>query len=320
MNSTSTVSRVPTGVLHTVTQSLQKYLEDPRVIEILFNPDGVLWVDRAGEGMSATDTCLTPLEVDDFLRYVATESETTLTRNKPTLSGTLPHWDARVQGWIPPVVAAATFTVRKPSPIVRSLDEYVAKGVITEAQREALIRAVLERKNILVGGGTGTGKTTFTNALLQVIAERTNDRLYTVEDTRELQCSSPNKVPIKTIPGVYDATAAVFDALRARPDRIIVGELRDGTAHVLLKSWNTGHPGGVATIHADDPPGMLDRFCDLVEERIPRAPRRSIAAAINICVHLTLDASSPAGRRLSGLARVVGYDRSAERWLLESLI
>jgi len=295
-----TAPQLRSGTLASVTRAIRSYLDEPRVIEIMLNSDGRVWVDRAGEGMSATDTTLTAPEAEALLRFVATESDATLTRDHPTLAGTLPHWGARVQGWIPPAVSNPAFNIRKPASLILRLEDYVEKGVITEAQRHALTRAVLQRKNILVGGGTGTGKTTFANALLAVIAEQTRDRLYIAEDNPELQCRAPNVLFVRTVRDKYTTRDAVFDALRGRPDRIIVGELRDGTALDLLKAWNTGHPGGVATIHANDTGGMLQRFCQLVEEVIHPAPRDAVAEAVNVCVHLTLDVKAPAGRRLSG--------------------
>jgi P-type conjugative transfer ATPase TrbB len=307
------------GKLRTATRAIRPYLDEPRVIEILLNADGRVWVDRAGEGMSLTDTVMTPQEAESFLRFVAAESEATLTRDNPTLAGTLPHWDARVQGWMPPAVAKPAFAIRKRSPVVFSLDDYVDKQVLTPEQRDALVRAVLDRKNILIGGGAGTGKTTFANALLRVVAERTNDRLYIAEDRPELQCRAPNVLFVRTVRNRYSTQDAIFDALRGRPDRIIVGELRDGTALELLKAWNTGHPGGIATIHANDTPRTLTRFCQLIEEEIYPAPRDIVAEAINVCVHLTLDVRAPAGRRLSGLDEVRGYDVAAQRWLLAPL-
>jgi P-type conjugative transfer ATPase TrbB len=279
-----------------------------------------VWVDRAGEGMSCTDVVMQPAQAEAFLRFVATESGATLNREHPTLAGTLPHWSARVQGWMPPAVKAPSFSVRKRAGVIYSLDDYVSKGVITDRQRDALIGAVVARKNILVGGGAGTGKTTFANAILKAIAEHTRDRLYIAEDVPELQCAARNKIMVETVRGKYDMRQAVFDALRARPDRIIVGELRDGTALELLKAWFTGHPGGIATIHANDAPGMLTRFCQLIEEDRKTADRDLVAEAIHVCVHLTLDVRSPAGRRLSGLEAVRGYDPSERRWLLEPLV
>ena len=306
--------------LATVTRPIAQYLDDERVIEILLNDDGWVWVDRAGQGMVRTDTVLSARDAELLLRYVATESDATITRDKPAFAGTLPHWDARVQGLIPPVVHSPTFAIRKPSALVFSLDDYLAKGVITEAQKQALTRAVLDRKNILVGGGTGTGKTTFANALLRVMAEGTNDRLFIAEDTPELRCASPNKIAVRTKRGHFEMRDAIFAALRLRPDRIIVGEIRDGTALDLLKAWNTGHDGGIATIHANDTASMLTRICQLVEEDRKHADKTVVAETINICVHLTLDLGAAAGRRLSGIDRVVGYDRHAERWLLEPML
>jgi type IV secretion system protein VirB11 len=310
---------VVSAALGTVTRSIQSHLDDPRVLEIMLNPDGRVWIDRAGEGQSRTETVLGPREAEALLRFVATESGTTLTSSKTSLAGTLPHWGARVQGFLPPTVLAPTFSIRKPARLVFSLDDYVEKRVITAEQRAAISRAVLDRKNILVGGGTFTGKTTFANALLREIAEKTTDRLYIAEDNRELQCLAPNAVPVYTERGKYEMRDAIFDALRMRPDRIIVGELRDGAALELLKAWYTGHPGGLATIHANDCPSMLTRFCQLIEEDRKKADRDVVADAINVCVHLQLDRHSPAGRRVSGVQAVQGYDRKQRRWLMGPL-
>jgi type IV secretion system protein VirB11 len=176
---------------------------------------------------------------------------------------------------------------------------------------------VLDRKNVLVGGGTGSGKTTFANALLQVVAE-TGDRVHIVEDTVELQCSAANKLQILVQPPNYTWQRAMMDAMRFRPDRLVVGEVRDGSALELLKSWNTGHPGGLATLHANDTPGMLDRLCQLIEEVVPVAPRQLVAEAVNVCVHIARNPSHPAGRSVTAIDRVVGLDPNG-RWVLAPL-
>lgn len=317
---TATTGSAPiSGSLRTVTQPIRQYLDDPRVIEIMCNSDGRVWVERAGEGMSRTEVNMAPAEVEALLRFVATESRSTLTADTPALAGTLPHWNARVQGLIPPIVARPNFGMRKPATVIYSLDDYVTKGVVSPEQRDALVRAVTEGKNILVGGGTGTGKTTFLNALLRVVTERTNDRLYIAEDTPELQCASENKTVVETKRGKFEMRDAVFAALRLRPDRIIVGEIRDATALDLMMAWNTGHQGGLATIHANDSSGMLTRFCQLIEQDRKRADKALVAQAIHVCVHLTRDLRVAAGRRLTGLDSVQGYDRVARRWLLAPL-
>lgn len=162
--------------------------------------------------------------------------------------------------------------------------------------------AVAHRENVPIGGGTGRGKTTLANALLAQISE-SGDRLYIVEDNPELQCKAPNKVQVLVQPPVYTWQRAIVDAMRSRPDRIVVGEVRDGSALKMLKGMEHGHPGGIATCHANDTAGMLDRLCQLVEEVVPVAPRLLIAQAVHVCVHIRRDPSHPAGRSLSGIDR-----------------
>jgi type IV secretion system protein VirB11 len=249
-----------------------------------------------------------------MLRLVATEMNVELSDRNPSLGGKLPLWGARVQASIPPVVEAPVFALRKPARVVFTLDAYRSRGILTERQLELLKSAVAERQNVLIGGGTGSGKTTLANALLAEISE-SGDRLYIVEDNAELQCRAPNKVQILVQPPVYTWQRAIMDAMRFRPDRIIVGEVRDGSALEMLKAWNTGHPGGIATCHANDTAGMLDRLCQLVEEVVPVAPRPLIAQAVHVCVHIRRDPSHAAGRSLSGIDRVEGVDGEG-RWRL----
>jgi type IV secretion system protein VirB11 len=293
-----------------VTRGIRSYLDEPRVIEIMLNSDGRIWVDRAGEGMSATDTTPTAPEAEAFLRFVATESDATLTRDHPTLAGTLPHWGARVQGWIPPAVSNPAFNIRKPPSLILRLEDYVEKGGDHRGPAPGADPGGAAAKKHSRARRDGDGQ----DHLCQCSASRDRGT-----DAGSLQCRAPNVLFVRTVRDRYTTRDAVFDALRGRPDRIIVGELRDGTALDLLKAWNTGHPGGVATIHANDTGGMLQRFCQLVEEVIRPAPRDAVAEAVNVCVHLTLDVKAPAGRRLSGLDAVRGYDRRQDRWLLDPL-
>jgi type IV secretion system protein TrbB len=298
---------------------LAALLADERVIEIMGNPDGRIWVDRLGEDLAPSDVRMSPTEVERFLRLVASETLVELNAQHPSLSAKLPPpWGARLQAAIPPIVDAPAFALRKPARLVFSLDDYVAGGIVTPAQRHALASAVHARDNILVGGGTGSGKTTFANALLKVIAEDTSDRVHIVEDTPELQCSAPNKLQVLIQPGVHGWRDAIAAAMRFRPDRILVGEVRDGAALELLKAWNTGHPGGIATIHANDTAAMLDRLCQLIEEVVHPAPRALVAQTVQVCVHIARDKSHPSGRRLSGLDRVSGLGPDG-RWRLERI-
>src|SRR5579884_442266 len=308
-----------TSALESALAPIAALLDDERIVEVMGNADGIVWVDRLGEGLRRTTVTIAAAEVERMLRLVASEMRSELNAEQPSLSAKLPApWGARLQAAIPPIVDAPVFALRKPARLIFSLDDYVRARLLTPAERDALERAVLARDNILVGGGTGSGKTTLANALLKVIAQGTTDRVHIVEDTPELQCAAPNKVQVLVHPGVHSWRDAIMAAMRFRPDRIVVGEVRDGSALELLKAWNTGHPGGLATVHANDTAAMLDRLCQLIEEIVNPAPRELIAQTVQVCVHICRDKSHPAGRRLSGLDRVCGLHPDG-RWRLERL-
>ncbi|MEO9131683.1 MAG: ATPase, T2SS/T4P/T4SS family, partial [Sphingomonas sp.] len=183
-------------------------------------------------------------------------------------------------------------------------DDYVAAAVITARQAALFRRAVTERWNILVAGGTGTGKTTLANALLAEVA-KTNDRVVLIEDTRELQCASPNLVALRTRDGVASLADLVRSSLRLRPDRIPIGEVRGAEALDLLKAWGTGHPGGIGTIHAGTALGALRRMEQLIQEAVVTVPRALLAETIDLVAVLVRDGH---GRRLAELARIEGLD------------
>ncbi len=298
---------------------LTDLLDDPRVVEVMLNADGVVWVERVGEGVVRTRITVSAADADRMLRLVASEVGVELNPQSPSLSAKLPPpWGARLQAAIPPIVDAPVFALRKPARIVFSLDDYVSRGILSPRQRSALADAVRAHDNILIGGGTGSGKTTFANALVKVIAEDTTDRVHIVEDTPEIQCEAPNRLQVLVQPGVHSWRDAIMAAMRFRPDRILVGEVRDGSALELLKAWNTGHPGGIATIHANDTRAMLDRLCQLIEEVVHPAPRALVAQSIQLCVHIQRDKAHPAGRRVSGIDRVGPLSASGD-WTLERI-
>jgi type IV secretion system protein VirB11 len=306
------------AALRTAIAPLASFLDDEAVIEIMLNADGRVWIERAGVGMSVSPAMLAPEEALRILRVVATEMNVELSDRCPSIGGKLPIWGARVQGAIPPVVEAPVFSLRKPAKLAFGLDHYVERLVLTPAEAEALRGAVRERANILIGGGTGSGKTTFANALLREVAS-TGDRTYIVEDNPELQCTAPNRLQVLVQPPTYTWNRAILDAMRFRPDRIVVGEVRDGAALEMLKAWNTGHPGGIGTIHANDTSAMLDRLCQLIEEVVPSAPRALVAQTVNICVHLRRDPNHPASRSVTGIDRVTGLSEGGE-WILQPLV
>ena len=272
------------------------------MIEVMLNPDGRLWVDRLAQGVSDTGEILTPADGERIIRLVAHHVGVEVHAGSPRVSAELPESGERFEGLLPPVVAAPAFAIRKPALAIFTLEDYVRAGIMLPAQAEALRAGVSSRQNILVAGGTSTGKTTLTNALLAEVG-RTNDRVVLIEDIRELQCAAPNLVAMRTKHGVVSLSDLVRSSLRLRPDRIPIGEVRGGEALELLKAWGTGHPGGIGTIHAGTAIGALRRLEQLIQEAIVTVPRAMVAETINLIAVLVRDGH---GRRLSELARVEG--------------
>ena len=288
--------------------AIAAWLEDPAIIEVMLNPDGRLWIDRLGEGLADTGDMMSAADGERIIRLVAHHVGVEIHSTSPRVSAELPETGERFEGLIPPVVAAPSFAIRKPAVAVFTLTDYVRTRVMSEGQADILRAAVATRQNILVAGGTSTGKTTLTNALLAEIA-KTSDRVVLIEDTRELQCTSPNLVALRTKDGVATLSDLVRSALRLRPDRIPIGEVRGAEALDLLKAWGTGHPGGVGTIHAGSAIGTLRRMEQLIQEAVVTVPRALIAETINIIAVLVRDGS---GRRLAELARVEGLGVSGD--------
>ena len=284
--------------------AIAAWLADPAVIEVMLNPDGRLWVDRLGEGITDSGERLAPADGERIIRLVAHHVGVEAHARAPRVSAELPESGERFEGLLPPVVAAPTFAIRKPAVAVFTLTDYVAAGILSESQANVLRIGVAARANILVAGGTGTGKTTLTNALLAEVA-KTNDRVVLIEDTRELQCLAENLVAMRTKDGVASLSDLVRSSLRLRPDRIPIGEVRGAEALDLLKAWGTGHPGGVGTIHAGSAMGALRRMEQLIQEAVVSVPRALIAETINLIAVLVRHGT---GRRLAELARVDGLD------------
>ena len=278
------------------------FLEDPAIVEVMLNPDGRLWIDRLSEGLSDTGEHLNAADGERIVRLVAHHVGSEVHTGSPRVSAELPETGERFEGLLPPVVAAPTFAIRKPAVAVFTLNDYVAAGIMTSDQAEALRAAVAARKNILVAGGTSTGKTTLTNALLAEVA-KTADRVVLIEDTRELQCLAPNLVALRTKDGVVSLSDLVRSSLRLRPDRIPIGEVRGAEALDLLKAWGTGHPGGVGTIHAGSALGALRRLEQLIQEAVVTVPRALIAETIDVVAVLS---GRGRERRLTELMCVTG--------------
>jgi P-type conjugative transfer ATPase TrbB len=279
-------------------------LADPAVIEVMVNPDGRLWIDRAAFGRQDTGERIGSAEAERIIRLVAAHVRREVHDKAPIVSAELPETGERFEGVMPPVAPAPCFAVRKPADVLYRLADYVIAGIMSSPQAAALALAVRERKNILVVGGTSSGKTTLVNALLAEVAGL-GERVLILEDTRELKCAAADCVALRTKPGVASLADLVRSTLRLRPDRIIVGEVRGPEALDMLKAWNTGHPGGVTTVHANSAEAGLYRLEQLVQEAVVTVPRELIAEAIDVVVFLTGRGIS---RRVESVVELAGLD------------
>jgi type IV secretion system protein VirB11 len=293
-------------------------LADPVVIEIMVNPDGCLRLDRLGEGIVDTGHTLDPAAIERIIRLVASYIRMEAHEHNPIVSAELPPHGGeglageRFEGLLPPVSRAPCFAIRKPAAQVFTLEDYVSERILTPIQAEILRKAIRERRNLLIAGGTSSGKTTLANALLAEIAGL-KERVVLIEDTRELQCAAPDCVALRTKPGV-SLSDLVRSTLRLRPDRIIIGEVRGPEALDLLKAWNTGHPGGIATVHANSAHAALYRLEQLIQEAIAIPPRRLIAEAIDMVVFI---AGRGLARQVQAIAEVKGLDGNGDYRIAE---
>ncbi len=280
-------------------------LNDPRTVEIMLNADGKLWLERLGEPMQCIGT-LRVAQAQAIIETVAGYHGKEVTRSKPVLEGELPLDGSRFAGQLPPVVPAPTFAIRKKAIAIFTLDQYVERGIMSSQQRELLIAAVRSHRNILVVGGTGSGKTTLVNAIInEMVVQDPSERVFIIEDTGEIQCAAENYVQYHTSAEV-NMTALLKTTLRMRPDRILVGEVRGPEALDLLMAWNTGHEGGAATLHANNAKAGLDRLGMLISMH-PDSPK-PIEPLIGEAVHLVVHIARIDGlRRIQEILEVSGF-------------
>ncbi|MEQ7874275.1 P-type conjugative transfer ATPase TrbB [Sphingomonas sp. ASV193] len=281
-------------------EAIAAALADPLVVEVMVNPDGALRLDRLGSGCADTGVRLEPAQAERIIRLVASHVRAEVHGQSPIVSAELPPHGSglsgeRFEGLLPPVAPAPCFSIRKPAARVYSLADYVADGLMSPEVARLLSLAVVERRNLLIAGGTSSGKTTLANALLAELSPR-DERVILIEDTRELRCTAPDTVALRTRPGVVTMTDLVRSTLRLRPDRIIIGEVRGREALDLLKAWNTGHPGGIATVHANSAASALYRLEQLIQEAVLTVPRALIAEAIDLIIFID---GRGAGRRIA---------------------
>ena len=274
---------------------IMEALHTPNVTEVMLNPDGQVWIEQAGE-LLPTGSGIDTLRARMILNTIATTVDKVINAENPILECEL-DLDAdapssRVLGVIDPVVASPTLVIRKHNPIIITLKEWIDTGCITHDEARLIARSVHEHKNIVICGGTGSGKTTLANTILQLMGEdEPNQRVIIIEDTRELQHPVKNTVAMRTKVDVnveITIDTLLRTALRARPDRIIIGEVRGKEAWGLLKAWITGHPGGVCTIHATSASQARLRLSHMCSEANVPEPivRDTVKEAVDVAIHI----------------------------------
>ncbi len=288
-------------------------LDDPTVTDIMLNPNGKLWVGRLGKQDEEIGS-MSASQAESLMGTIAASLDREINAENPLLDCELPLDGSRFAALLPPIVAGPMFCIRKKAIRVFTLKNYVEQGIMTEVQREVIESAVVEKENILIVGGTGTGKTTLTNAVINHITDVCpKDRLVILEDTWELQCTSKNVGQLRSSDQV-SMTTLLKKTLRLNPDRIVVGEVRDGAALDLLDAWNTGHPGGVATLHANSAGSIFTRLERLVSLASQAPMQGLIVEAVDLVIYIEKHASS---RRIKEIFRVMGHD--GQKYLTESI-
>lgn len=283
---------------------------DPTTVEIIVNEDGEVWQDTMTQSSIRTGFYLPPEKRKALIELMADHMGEVATAERPYISAIFPKTHERFQGQLPPLVSAPTFSIRMPSRQVLTLEEQVRRGTITAPQKQVLQAALATRRNIMIAGATGSGKSTFANSLLDD-ESMLADRHLIIQDLPELRTRAPNCTTFFTRASNPPITAQfnLFLALRNRPDRIHVGECRDGeTLLQLFKSWNTGHPGGLTTLHADSAEDALYRIEDLFGEVTQQTPHRQIARTIGLIVEIR---KTETGRRVTRMIQNIVYHPGA---------
>lgn len=275
-------------------------LDDATVVEIMLNPDGKLFIERLGHGVAPAGE-MSSASAEMVIGTVAHALQSEVDTEQPIISGELPIGGHRFEGLLPPVVAKPAFTIRRRASRLIPLEDYVRTGVMTDFQASTIRSAISARLNIIISGGTGSGKTTLANAVIdEIVKSAPEDRLVILEDTAEIQCAAENAVLLHTSDSI-DMARLLKSTMRLRPDRIVVGEVRDGAALTLLKAWNTGHPGGVATIHSNTAMSALRRLEQLTAEASQQPMHEVIGEAVDLVISIE---RTPRGRLVRDIIQV----------------
>lgn len=294
-------------------QDIKPYLIDDDVCEIMVNDDSKVWVDTFSKGLIYTGKILTNDIVSNIIVQIANHSHKICNKDNPLLEAEI--LNMRFQGFLSPdIVKNSSFCIRKHAKKIFNLDDYVQNKTMTKYQKEIIIQAIYNRKNIIVAGGTGSGKTTLVNALLFEIA-KLNNRIIIIEDTKELKCDAENKLAL-----ISTKTTSMEDLLRAtlrsRPDRIILGEVRGSEAFTLINAWSTGHKGGISTVHSNSAFHTLTRIETLVGFGTDKVQPSIIVDAIDVIIYIK---KTPTGRVIEEIRKVITYDKKKEEYITEKL-
>lgn len=284
-------------------------LQDPDTVEIMVNADGRIWLEKLDQRIICIGN-LPAAQAEAVIKTVAGYHGKEITRFNPIVEGEFPLDNSRFAGQLPPVVTAPTFAIRKKVVAILTLHQYVESGVLSPGHCRVIREAVREHHNILVIGGTGSGKTTLINAIIhEMVQSDPDERIVILEDTGEIQCAAQNFVQYHTTFEI-SMTQLLKTTLRMRPDRILVGEVRGAEALDLLDAWNTGHEGGAATLHANDAISGLTRLESLISRNnhAPAEIKPLIAEAVDVVIHI---ARTPGGRRVCEILQVYGFKKGS---------
>ena len=293
-------------------------LKDDKIFEIYINADGKVWTDSF-EGRKCTGIEMTAAQIKQIILNVAALTNQLVTDEKPALDAEIPqneYFDkCRFEGNLPSIVMSPTLNIRKHPKKIFTLEDYVAQEILTENQREIILRAIQDKKNIIAAGGTKSGKTTLLNAILAEIS-KLNDRVILIEDTPELQCTAADCVSMRTL-RTFTMSDCLRSVLRMTPDRIVVGEVRGGEALALLDAWSTGHGGGCSTVHSNSAKDTLLRLENMTARVSQNPQQATIGQAVNLIVYLKYTGNR---RIVEDILEVEGYDAARKEYRLKKLV
>jgi pilus assembly protein CpaF len=291
---------------------IEALLLDDSISEIMGNPNGSWWYERRGKLLRADPVRFDAKALQTGLEVIANQLGKHFDEERPLLNARLPD-GSRLAAALPPIVRPnPAVTIRKFSSKVFTIPDLIAEGSLTDEMAQFLEAQIIEGKTTLISGGTSSGKTTLLNALAEYIDDQ--ERIVVIEDVAELRISKPNllaaECQTESVKTQVDFSALLKASLRWRPDRIILGEVRGDEARTLLDSFNTGHGGSLATIHANSPVKALRRFCELAMRAHQQSTRDDIAAEIADSVDYVVQVKrTPTGRRVTEIANITGYSR-----------